>query len=426
MPKENPIPHAARFLEGTQKWLVITSERDISKGQLWIYNKDTGIWMEGYARARSLLQRWGKNHLDIAPSGLNDYQKREIIHSVMDEEEYRIKPSGFNDAADVLNMKNGIVHLAAVEAVQEKRKRDPSKSLPAEIPDDMVIKEYEKTPHDAAYRFTWVLPYKYTPNAKCEEIRLFLEKSLGIKGMEIMLEWFAYCLMPGSQIKKFLILVGPTDSGKTQMMNLLKMFLGNQNFCAVPLQELTTKEFQLARLYGKLANIYADLPDIEVKDCKKMNAITGGDTISASRKFKDHFDFVNQAKLTFSANSLPPVPGADEAFWNRVILLQMARRIPKKMQIDGYAKTLEDELPGLMNMVLEARQRLLYRGYFKVPNALEAAKTWTEFSDDDKQKAKMMIEQGNGVMYVYTFFEEKVPLSTLYNWRDKAVKRGLI
>ena len=103
---------------------------------------------------------------------------------------------------------------------------------------------------------------KYDPNAECPLIQKFLEEITGSKeDAEILIEVIGYCLYRSYPIQKALMLVGDGANGKTTFLRLLTRFLGHQNVSNRSLHELETNRFAKASLFGKLANIYDDLPD---------------------------------------------------------------------------------------------------------------------------------------------------------------------
>lgn len=56
------------------------------------------------------------------------------------------------------------------------------------------------------------------------------------------------------------------------------------------LQRLESDRFLSSSLDGKLANICADLPASELKGSSAFKSITGGDRITAERKYHDSYD----------------------------------------------------------------------------------------------------------------------------------------
>jgi hypothetical protein len=58
-------------------------------------------------------------------------------------------------------------------------------------------------------------------------------------------------------------------------------------------------------LFGKLANIFADLPSKAIDDGGMFKSLTGEDYVTAERKNKDPFSFRPYARLLFSCNEIP-------------------------------------------------------------------------------------------------------------------------
>ena len=94
-----------------------------------------------------------------------------------------------------------------------------------------------------------------------------------------------------------MVLIGEGANGKSTFTNLIRAFLGEKNCSAIPMQDLATDKFAASRLYGKLANLYPDLPSIGIGDTSKLKALSGSDTIDAQEKFKSLFGFRNTANL---------------------------------------------------------------------------------------------------------------------------------
>jgi putative DNA primase/helicase len=81
--------------------------------------------------------------------------------------------------------------------------------------------------------------------------------------------------------------------------------LGHQNVSGESLHRLLENRFASAELYGKLANVDADLSKEALKNTGILKKLAGGDYIAAEKKFLPAFKFVNYAKLLFSANEIP-------------------------------------------------------------------------------------------------------------------------
>src|SRR6202022_4257649 len=137
---------------------------------------------------------------------------------------------------------------------------------------------------------------------------------------ELGWEIAALLLDPSNDVQKLILLHGEEGSnGKSIFLTSITAFLGRNNVSNVPLHKLESDKFAPAQLWGKLANICADLSDVKLETSGTLKAITGGDAIYAEFKYRDSFRFVPTAKLLFSANQLPRSKDVSNAFYDRFL-----------------------------------------------------------------------------------------------------------
>ena len=75
----------------------------------------------------------------------------------------------------------------------------------------------------------------------------------------------AYCLVRDFPFHKWLLFNGSGRNGKGVTTNLITRFLGSDNVSNETLERLLENNFASASLYGKMANIDADLSSEELK-----------------------------------------------------------------------------------------------------------------------------------------------------------------
>ena len=165
------------------------------------------------------------------------------------------------------------------------------------------------------------IPIKYNPNADCPKIKEFINQIMREEDVVVLQELAGYCLWKDYPIQKAFALVGEGSNGKSTFLRLLTKLLGKENVSSISLQDLVNNRFAVANLYGKLANIFADLPPEILKDTAKFKMLTGGDIITAEKKFKNPFKFYNYAKLIFSCNRLPVTYDDTTAFFRRWVII---------------------------------------------------------------------------------------------------------
>ena len=221
-------------------------------------------------------------------------------------------------------------------------------------------------PHTPEKIFLNKIQVRYNPEADCPKIKQFIEEIVHRDDYPVLQEVTGYCLNRDYPIQKAVMLLGEGANGKSTFLRLLTLFLGKHNIASVPLQELEYNRFASAALYGKLANLYADLPDKALSHTGTFKMLTGGDPVPAEIKFKNKFNFKNIAKLIFSCNRLPLSKDDTPAFYRRWVLINFPKKFEgKNKDLFILEKiTTEEELSGLLNWALEGLGRLLKQGEF--------------------------------------------------------------
>ncbi len=211
--------------------------------------------------------------------------------------------------------------------------------------------------------FTMTVPVKYDPAADCPLFKKFLKEVLNADDLDVIQELMGYCLLRDYRYQKAFMFVGDGANGKSTLIEAMRRFLGKDNVSSIPLQELTEDRFSSSQLYGRLANMFADLPAKALYQTGKFKTLTGGDTINAQKKFQDGFAFLNYAKLIFSCNKFPQVKGdGSSAYYRRWQVITFPHAFP-----DNDPNTDKDlinkitapaELSGILNWALEGLKRL--------------------------------------------------------------------
>ena len=224
----------------------------------------------------------------------------------------------------------------------------------------------ELNPHTKEFLSTIRIPLTYDPQADCPRIKQFFKEVLRMEDIPVVEELFGYCLIPDYSIQKAFLFLGDGANGKSTLLELLKHFIGNDNCTNISLQAIESQRFAVATLFGKLANIYADIPSTKVSHVGLFKMLTGGDTIGAEKKFKDVFSFNNTARLIYSTNKPPKIDEDTLAFWRRWIFINF----PNKFEGSRADKRLlqkltkKEELKGLLNIALQGLKRLVnLQGY---------------------------------------------------------------
>jgi putative DNA primase/helicase len=223
----------------------------------------------------------------------------------------------------------------------------------------------ETAPFSPGFLNTTYIPVKYSPNAQCPKIKHFLREIVEPEDVEHILDYIAYCLCRDYKYANWLLCVGYGHNGKSVLLNLIERFLGKHNTSSESLERILNRQFAVASLYLKLANIDADVSgDILIKNTGILKKLTGNDESPAEFKFKPPFKFRNFAKLIFSCNEIPQTTDMTDAFFRRPIIINFTQQFLAERDDPHILDKLctEEEFSGLLNECLKRLPRIINQG----------------------------------------------------------------
>lgn len=271
-------------------------------------------------------------------------------------------PAHLKSTSDVLR---GL--LAGEGHILPERAKAPLLNCPNGMVD---LRTGQLQPHDPAHLSYVQVTTDYDPATATPTYDAWLREALRQDGatdadvaalVDDIEETAGTMLDPSKTPSKALFLFGPSRSGKSTFLRLLKAIAGASNTSAVTLHALGKDTFATANLYGRMLNVAADLSNEHVQDLSNFKMLTGEDVITANRKYGQQFEFTNQTLMAFSANELPTVSEASRAYAERMKPFHFPNSFAGRED-----KTLEDklmaELPGILARWVAAYGRFLARG----------------------------------------------------------------
>lgn len=247
--------------------------------------------------------------------------------------------------------------------------------------------------HTPQYFSTIQLPINYDENAKCPRFEQFIKETFNEEQGNLVQEILGYTLIPVSSAQKAIIFVGEGRAGKSLLLRVItEVLLGRKNVSNVAWQSLNER-FKTAELFGKLANICADLPSKNIDDNGMFKALTGEDFVSAERKNKDPFSFQNKARLLFSCNTIPKNLGdKSNGFYRRLVIVRFTHSVPEDKVDPNLIDKFKNEADGIFLYALEGLRRLVKQGFH-----------FSETEENKRELEKYRIESNS----VLAFAEER-------------------
>ena len=224
------------------------------------------------------------------------------------------------------------------------------------------------------------VPFDFDPDAlDPERWETFLDELWGEdrESVAALSEWFGYVISGRLDLHKILMIVGPTRAGKGVISRTLGKLVGTDNVAGPTLSSLSG-DFGLAPLLGKSLAVISDArlngrgAHVVVE---RLLSISGEDTLTVNRKYRDQWTGKLPARLMLCSNELPQLGDASMAVAGRFVPLLLSRSFYdcEDLLLEGR---LESELPGILNWALGGLQRLADQGRFtRPPNVDDTIRT---------------------------------------------------
>jgi putative DNA primase/helicase len=230
------------------------------------------------------------------------------------------------------------------------------------------FREYRATDY-----LTSCIPHNYNPEAKNPLMERYFVSMLGDM-TEFFYQWIGYCFYKSYCFQHFLILLGSGNNGKSTLLKIFSKIIGLCNVSSLPLIELGDRSFLRVNLHGKYANICADIGNDYFTSSASLKELTGNDLITANRKGTTSIEFVNHAKFTFSANSLPTFKDKSTGMNRRPIIIPLTKEIVETEVDFEPIITTEAQIEGTIIVAIEAFHKVLETKKFAITEDMEQAR----------------------------------------------------
>jgi putative DNA primase/helicase len=268
--------------------------------------------------------------------------------------------------------------------------------------------------HDPRSGLTSVLPISYDPSAEAPVFKRTLEQIFWPPAQERLKarskkerqqyerqylrearalrrhleEVIAYLIIPSRWIPAWFVWIGDGHNGKTFLARILNLLLSPDVVESDRLKAYTSDNFGMERLIGKTLLIDDDLDTGTTIPDGFVKKISESKRLSANRKHKTSFTFENRCALLLLTNNYPGFVDVSPGMLRRIHSIVFPRRFYSTHEIDalpdaksrelamhdladpGLIDAIEEELPGVVNVLARAYQRLILRGGFAFPESV--------------------------------------------------------
>lgn len=247
------------------------------------------------------------------------------------------------------------------------------------------------TPHNAADFLCYVLPYNYDPSADCPIFKKYLNRVVPDTDAQNVLAEYVAWIFTDLKLEKVLFLYGSGRNGKSVFIDIVEALVGYDNVCHESISDMCGEngENHRSNIIGKLLNTCSDVSSNAFQG-DVFKRLASGEPISAKILYQDVISSSNYAKMMFCLNELPKTNDHSSGYYRRMLIVPFNVQIPKS-EIDPYLakKIIKNELPGVMNWVLQGYSRLIKNQKFSDSKLIDSA--LEEYRNNDKKKKKSLI-----------------------------------
>lgn len=239
--------------------------------------------------------------------------------------------------------------------------------------DDLSTCTHPPTPD---YFSVNAMRYDFDAYAECPQWLAFLNQIWpnDPESIQLLQEWFGYCLTPNTSQQKLMMMIGASRSGKGTIARILASMLGDRNVTH-PTFSTLAGQFGLDSFQNKLLAIFGDARLSAKIDqalaLERLLGISGCDPQFIERKYKEAISVKLPTRLMIVSNEIPRFMESSEALINRLLMLETKVSFAGREDWD-LAEKLETELPGIFNWAVEGWGVLQSRGRFKQPESSAA------------------------------------------------------
>lgn len=224
---------------------------------------------------------------------------------------------------------------------------------------------------------TIVIPYDFRFGAPCSQWTAFLDSSLRKDtqvdqgAIDLLQEWFGYCMTADTRHQKLMLLIGPPRCGKGTIIRAMQKVVGPEN-CASPKFSSLTQSFGLEPLIGKRVATVADAhlgrDDNAIGVLDTILQISGEDSVTINRKYEKAIAGVRLGvRFTIGANEPPDLPDTSAAIISRLLMITFQCSFVGKEDL-RLSDKLDRETAGIAAWAIEGLKRLRKHGTFSEPD----------------------------------------------------------
>ncbi|RHV92602.1 hypothetical protein DXA95_12415 [Odoribacter sp. OF09-27XD] len=228
------------------------------------------------------------------------------------------------------------------------------------------------------------LDYDYIPDAKCPLWEKFINQMLPNKKVQMVVQEILalpYVDRKQAKIEKMFLFCGKGANGKSVIYDIMNDILGQQNVQTFDLSALVNgddSKWNIDAINHSMLNYCSEI-DKKTICSSRIKSLISGEGVTACQKGQKPYTARDMPFIIGNVNELPHTTDNTYGFFRRIMVIPFSVTIPKGKEDLRLHDKLKEELPGILNWILEGRQRLVKNGYrFTQSKIVNNATYWYE------------------------------------------------
>lgn len=322
----------------------------------WLCSEFSFIYIDGLALYIYLNGQYVHFRFDFATRYLTEvFRKYEI--------NYPLRSADYKEIVRLLQAQPQIVRR------QEECMTDVTRILYA---DGAFVAEGQgrmSKPNSEDYQFSKInfpLDWHYEYEASAEA-RNFIERFCNYDAEREAYLWELIGYLLSSYQQKIIVtFIGPSNSGKSTLANMIRRICGTEMCVAMGIKELS-RDFNLAELQGKRLCIDSEMEatTLNAKDIRLLKKVVGNDLIQGNRKHEPQFYFQCQTKFLFCSNNQIKFQSNEDtvSFFNRMKIFELKETIPQEERNYNMDKILDENRTYFLQQAMKGLLRLVSNNF---------------------------------------------------------------
>ena len=307
-------------------------------GAFWIF-KD-GLWQEisEFVLNQVCVQAMKEN---VHPNMIDGSIK--VLRGLVNRE-----PKEWPDIAGYINCINGMIDI---HNGMKLIPHDPLLGSRTQVPCDFDIKHLDN----------------------CERWYQFLDEIFPDEPdkIDLLQQFFGYCLMTDCRFEKMLFMIGSGGNGKGTVLTMLNEIVGSENTSSLTMRDLSDPKFSLYFLQNKLVNVSTETSHRDPVATEHLKTIVSGEWLTAERKHGHKFQFKPYVKMILSMQETPVIPDRSYGLERRLLILRFNQRFTDETKDPDLKQKLLPERDGVFTWALLGLEKLLKNNGFSESGAVQ-------------------------------------------------------